>query len=315
VDERERLTTFSVSNFGAGRFEDATAFEEDRGNTAGYAQVLLAPGQRIDVQGGLRFDHNEVFGDFTTWRLGLVYRPVAGVRLFGSGGTAFRQPTFAEQFARTAFEVGNPELQPEESRSWEAGGELSLARVTLTATYFAQRFRDLIQYRAAPAGEPTYANIARARSDGVELGTRLLLRAGLSATADYTWLETEVQDDGGLGTTTYLEGEPLLRRPAHTLGLGLGWQAPHGGWYSVRVQRTGSRADVDFREFPAVRVDLAAYTLVDASAAIPLSLLGAVGEQFRLTLWGQNLFDADYESVIGFRGRGRTLMVGIRFSR
>jgi vitamin B12 transporter len=242
-----------------------------------------------------------------------VYRPVTGLRLFGSGGTAFRQPTFAEQFARTAFEVGNPDLNPEKTRSWEAGGELSLARVTFTATYFAQRFRDLIQFRSAPAGEPTYANIARARADGVELGTRLLLGRGLSATADYTWLETEVLDDGGLGTTTYREGEPLLRRPAHTVGMGLGWQAPRGGWYSVRLQRTGTRADVDFREFPAVRVDLDAYTLVDASAEIPLSLLGGAAEQFRLTLWGQNLFDAGYESVVGFPGRGRTLLVGLSF--
>ena len=65
--------------------------------------------------------------------------------------------------------------------------------------------------------------------------------------------------------------------------------------------------DADFREFPAERVTLDSYTLLDATAEVPLSLLlGTSAEPFRVTLWGQNLLDSDYESVVGFAGRGRT---------
>jgi vitamin B12 transporter len=314
VDERESLTTIATSNFGTGSFTEATEFEGDRGNTAGYAQLLAAPGSRLDLQSGLRFDHNEVFGDFTTWQGGIVFRPATSLRLFGSAGTGFRQPTFSEQFARTAFEVGNPDLVPERSTSWEAGAEVSMLsnRLTLTASYFAQSFRDLIQFRAAEPEQPTYANIARARADGIETGARFWLGHGVALSADYTWLDTEVEDDGGLGTTTYQVGEALLRRPPHSLGIGLGWRTSDHGWYNLRLQYTGDRDDVDFREFPAERVTLEGYTLLDATAEVPLSLmLGASAAPFRVALWGQNLLDSDYESVVGFAGRGRTLLVGI----
>ena len=318
VDERERVTNRSVSNFGTGSFTDLTEFEEDRGNTAWYTQLLAAAGSRVDLQGGLRFDHNEVFGDFTTWRVGVVVRPASNLRLFGSGGTGFRQPTFSEQFARTAFEVGNPDLVPERSTSWEAGAEVTVLsnRLTLTASYFAQGFRDLIQFRAAEPEQPTYANIAEARADGIETGARFRLGHGVTLSAEYTWLDTEVEDDGGLGTTTYQVGAALLRRPPHSLGLGLGWQTARHGWYNLRLQYTGDRDDVDFREFPAERVTLEAYTLLDASAELPLSLLlGSGAEGFRLTLWGQNLLDTDYESVVGYAGRSRTVLVGVSLRR
>ena len=314
VDERESLTNRTVSNFGSGSVTDLTEFEEERGNTAGYAQLLAAAGTRVDLQGGLRLDHNEVFGDFTTWRAGLVVRPASSLRLFGSGGTGFRQPTFSEQFARTAFEVGNPDLVPERSTSWEAGAEVTALsnRLTLTASYFAQRFRDLIQFRAAAPEQPTYANIAKARADGVETGARFWLGHGVTLSADYTWLDTEVEDDGGLGTTTYQVGESLLRRPPHSLGIGLGWRTSDHGWYNLRLLYTGDRDDVDFREFPAERVTLEGYTLLDATAEVPLSLLlGAGADPFRVTLWGQNLLDSDYESVVGYAGRGLTLLVGV----
>ncbi|HEX9894107.1 MAG TPA: TonB-dependent receptor, partial [Gemmatimonadales bacterium] len=318
VDERERLSNLTRSNFGDGGFDDETEFERDRGNTALYAQALGALGTRVDVQGGLRYEDNQVFGDFTTWRLGLVLRPASALRLHGAGGSAFRQPTFAEQFANTPFEVGNPDLTPERATSWEAGAELALAerRVMVTATWFAQRFRGLIQYQAAASGLPNYFNVARARADGVELGAHFALSRSLSLNGRYTWLETEVQDDGGQGNTTYTEGEPLLRRPAHTAGIGLSWHPGTSGSYALQLQRTGDRVDVDFREFPAERVTLEGYTLLDASADVPLAALfggrASWARSLGLTLVGQNLLDANYQSVVGFRGRGRTLLLGAR---
>ena len=55
-------------------------------------------------------DENEAFGTFVTWRAGAAWRLRPATRVRASAGTAFKAPTFAENYAATPFEVGNPAL-------------------------------------------------------------------------------------------------------------------------------------------------------------------------------------------------------------
>lgn len=310
-------TSETTSDFGDGAFTDASGFDRDRGNTALYAQALARLGSKADLQAGLRWDDNDVFGTFTTWRLGLAVRPTDALKLHASAGTAFKEPTFSEQFADSPFEVGDPDLVPEQSRSWQAGAEVWFAgrRVTLSATYFAQRFTDMILYTSMAApGEPTYVNVAEASADGIETGLYLAVTGELALTARYTWLDTEVQDDGGGEDIAFVAGASLLRRPGSSAGIGLDWQPGLSGRYTLRIDRTGSREDADYRPFPAERVTLPGYTLVNLSADLPLAAVfrGGWATNIGVTAVGQNLLDEEYEPVVGFASRGRTLLLGAR---
>jgi vitamin B12 transporter len=62
----------------------------------------------------------------------------------------------------------------------------------------------------------------------------------------------------------------------------------------VRVQHVGARDDNDFSTFPATRTELSSYTLVD--------LLGSyeVSEEVRFFARVENLFDEEYQDVLGF---------------
>jgi outer membrane receptor protein involved in Fe transport len=53
---------------------------------------------------------------------------------------------------------------------------------------------------------------------------------------------------------------------------------------------------------------------VNASADFPLAAVigGNWATNIGITAVGQNLLDEDYESVVGFLGRGRTLLLGAR---
>ena len=314
--EDQHSTGRTTSDFGDGVFTETSEFERDRGNTAFYGQALARLGEKADVQAGIRFDDNDVFGNFTTWRLGVAVRPSQALKLHASAGSAFKQPTFSEQFADSPFEVGDPDLVPEESTSWQAGAEISFAarRVTLTATYFAQRFTNMILYSSAPPGEPTYVNVAEARADGIETGVYVALTGELGLKARYTWLDTKVERDGGGEDPTIQQGESLIRRPGSSAGIGLDWQPGLSGRYTLSFDYTGSRDDVDFRPFPSERVTLDGYTLVNASADFPLAAVigGNWATNIGITAVGQNLLDEDYESVVGFVGRGRTLLLGAR---
>ena len=128
-------------------------FDATRRNVGGYAQAVVDIGTRGLVSVGGRLDDNQRFGTHATYRLGAVYTLLPGLRARAAVGTTFKEPSLRENFAATPFEVGNPGLEPEQSRSWELGLEQALfaGRLSLAANYFDQRFRNLIQYNGGAA--------------------------------------------------------------------------------------------------------------------------------------------------------------------
>jgi len=324
--ERKWQESITRSNFG----DDAPA-PATRRSTGGYAQLLLAPVGDATVALGGRFEHNEQFGDFWTYRAAASTRLPQGTRLRASIGTAFREPTFLETEG-SGFVIGNRSLGPEHALSVDAGVEQTVGHATIGATWFANSFRDMIDYKYS-ATEPNYFNVARTRAAGLELEGRLDLPNGFHADAAFTHLSTRVVDPGTntAATATFAPGSRLLRRPARTLDAGAGYRA-RGNAVQVRALRVGAREDVyyppDFA--PAQRVSLAPYTRVDLSGEarlVPLSRRGGVA----LTLRIENLFDRRYTDAAGYnydfartdeasiqqtgyRGAARRLLTGLRVS-
>jgi vitamin B12 transporter len=311
--ESETQHSVTTSNFGFGIDESVGDFSADRSTRFGYGQLLATVRSDFDVQVGLRHDESDAFGGFTTMRAGVVWRPVAGWRVWSAAGTAFKAPLFSELFAQSAFEVGNPALQPERSRSYEAGVEWRGTVVGIAATAYHQNYRDLIQYVSAAPGDPTYANLGAARSRGLETTLTATLTRGVTLRGRWSWLSTSVTDSGVASTSTFAQGEPLLRRPAQSGGLLL-LLHQLGATGSVAVDWVGERDDVDFRDFPATRITLPSYGVVGASLTVPVLGTGRGGPGLELHLRAENLFDAAWDQVVGFEGRGRTVRVGGRLS-
>jgi vitamin B12 transporter len=309
--ERERAASRSDSDFGP--FE--TEIDASRDNWAGYLQLAAARAPAA-ASAGVRLDENERFGTFVTYRAGGSVALPAGFRLFGSVGSAFKAPLFFEQFGGT-FVIGNPDLEPERSTSWDAGLEQALVggRVRASATYFGQRFRDLIQYTFTPVtpGGPNYLNVAAADADGLELELRVVPARGLSLSGHYTYLTTEVTDAGTLPAddAAFRLGDRLLRRPAHTVAFQVAGAVGRVRAHSA-VRRVGARADADFAAFPAVRLTLPAHTVVDLGGEVEFPRLAAALPSLVLTARMENVFDERYQEVFGFPARGRVILVGGR---
>ena len=316
--EHERQVGRLTSNFGGGPFEEVQPpFDRSRHTWAPYAQATLRLPGGLGANAGLRIDENEAFGTFVTWRAGAAWRVRAGTRVRASAGTAFKAPTFAENYAATPFEVGNPALEPERSRSWEVGVEQGLAGevVTLSAAFFDQRFRNLIQYVFGAPGEPTYENLGAADARGVEAGAIVRPASGLTLSASYTRLRTRVSDAGASTSPGFAAGERLIRRPSHSGRIGVTWRAGTRATLSATTLFVGGRDDVDFSAFPALRVRLPAYRLVDLSADVAILEPARHGVGVAFTARLENALDESYDTVIGFPGRGRTLYAGGRVHR
>jgi len=310
--EHEHQTGSTSSNFGFGPSVEPDSFDRSRTTRAAYLQAAATVVQHVTLDGGVRLDHNSAFGNFVTGRGGVALR--AGdtkVRL--SAGNAFKAPTFSENFASSPFEVGNPALRPERTLSWDAGIEQLLPghRASVSATYFDQRFRNLIQYTPADPGEPTYANLAAATARGLELGGRVWWTGG-AVTAEYTWLRTRVTD-AGVGTSpVFLAGSTLIRRPAHSARLGLELRPVARVRTFANLLIVGRRDDVDFRPFPAERVTLPTVATIEMAADADLIAArgGRPGLGLRVRI--ENLLNRTYETIVGFPGRRRNLLVGVR---
>jgi vitamin B12 transporter len=310
--ESERSFNELLSQFG----NSTSSQESTRGSRGYYAQFQAVPLDGLAVNGGVRVDDNDTFGTFFTYRGGVTYRFVMGTRLRGAGGKAFKEPTFFENFANSAFVVGNPELEPERSTSWEVAAEQELfdGRALIGVTYFDQRFRDLVEYNPMPPnpGDPNYFNVAAADASGLEFEARA--RAGvIEFDGSYTRLHTEVTDagfDDGPGAA-FVAGERMLRRPTHAGSVGARYAAERAS-IGINFRHVGNRDDRDFSTYPTAPVVLESYTRVDLSTAWTFGSSEDRLPDLTVTLRVANLFDREYQEVFGFPARGRAVMVGGR---
>lgn len=310
--EHQRSFTESSSQFGTSSDQS----DNDRLNQAYYAHATSRH-QNIVLNGGARLEHNERFGTFATWQIGATWTPFKSeyTRLRGSAGRALKTPTFFENFA-TGFARGNPHLEPESSISWEFGIDRTLFEGVgeIGLTWFDQSFEDLIQFtftRPTPM-DPNYFNLAAASSRGLELQLDTQWRK-LSASATWTWLETEVTDSGfeeGPGAT-FIRGEALLRRPNHKANLHVAVNLNNHLDVYADLGVTGSRSDRNFSSFPAAAVTLPSFGLVSIGGRWEVFPSAQNSSPLVFDLRLENALDVEFQEIFGFQAPGRALQVGL----
>jgi vitamin B12 transporter len=313
--ESERQSGQTTSNFGGIATTPDTPFDRDRTTVGYYAQGVFDLASGLALNLNARVDHNSAFGTFFTYRAGAAYRFPSRTRVRASVGRGFKAPTFCEQFCDAPFVVGDSTLRPERSTSWEVGIEQGLAdgKVSAWATYFDQRFRDLVVYDGGvAAGDPNYRNGSAARARGLETGLTMFLGHGATASVSYTYLIAEATEDGGLPSASFARGERLIRRPAHSAALVLRARVFDRVTLGGSLAYVGRREDIDFNQFPSQRVELPAYALVDLAGEVEVlsPRYGRPGLSGLVRV--ENLFNQDYDQVVGFPGRRRGVFGGAK---
>lgn len=310
--EREQTRSTSESRFGSAP-ATAAAFAAHRTNEALYAQIIGTAGQHLTYTASGRVDDNGTYGTFTTGRASVAWQATAATSVRAAVGNAFKAPAFDETFSST-FTIGNPDLEPERTVSWELSAEQRVGgRALLSATYFDQRFRDLIQYvfgDESTAFRGTNDNLGAALARGWELEARAPRLGSFDVDASVTLLETRVTDAGTGAFGTFVNGERLLRRPARSAALNAGYRLTGASRIGAGLRFVGERDDRDFEK--EERVTLPAYALLDLSATLSLAPLSRALAPFTLTARVENALDRAYQTTFGFAAPGRTVLVGMR---
>lgn len=287
-DEREAVLAQSA-------FSDVDRKIESRA-VAGQYQLALF--DRVFLTAGARSDDNEQFEDSTSWRTTAAYlHEETATKLKASYGTGVKNPTVFELFGFTANFRGNPDLQPEEARGWDAGIEQALFgdRLNLEAVYFDQRIDELI----VGAGQTAVNLDGESRSRGLELAATAKLLPGLDLRAAFTIMRTSDPDGG-----------ELVRRPGETGSLNISYRfLEDRALVDLGVIHNGSQRDFAFDAmFNRFAVTLDSYTLVNLAGSYRLTE--------KLELFGrvENLLDEEYEEVFTYGAPGIAAYAGMRVS-
>ncbi|RMF71604.1 MAG: TonB-dependent receptor [Acidobacteria bacterium] len=292
-------------------FDLWSAFVQDDWSLAGGDLVL---------SGGLKLEHNEFSGLEPQPSIRLAWRLSDATFAWAATSRAVRTPSRGE--GRLTVDVailpGTPlptliraiqrgEVDSEKLTAWEIGARHTLgAGVSLDATLFYHRYRDLLSLLPTPGGLDARApvpvaeldfvwnNASRATVWGAELAARWSGPARCAWSASYTYLSSRVDDAfDATGGFVFFGQEDLS--PRHQVGVegscavAPAWQlAVAGRWVDSLDSSLASLSPL----YPVSRVP--------SYAEADLSVSWDSGRGTRLELAGRNLLHDDHLEFIDF---------------
>ena len=258
----------------------------------------------LTLAASARHDDNSEFDSAKTYRAEAIYQLTEAIRLRGAVGTAVKNPTFTERFGFYTNFIGNPNLIPEESTSWELGADQLImgGALTLSLTIFEAELENEIDgFVYDPATFAYTSNNINGTSErkGAELSAVGNISESMSLAAAYTYTDSTGDD-----------AVREVRRPRHIASLNLGWQAAHNLHLNTNIQFTGEQTDVYFPPFPEPSqvVALSNHTLVN------INLNYSATEKFEMYLKLENALNENYEEVFGYQTLGFGATLGLRYS-
>ncbi len=270
---------------------------------------------RLDSQGdwaasaAIRYDRNQDFDDAASWRISALKHLGNGIALHAAYGIGVKNPTFIERFGYFSNFIGNPDLLPESSRGWELGAAYTSNNGAFdgSLTWFNDRLLDEINgfvFDPAVGGFTAGNRPGVSRRRGLEAEARISLLQQLTLAGAYTYLRAREPD-----STDAMIHE--LRRPRHSGNLNVHYQfADPAIGINLNLAYTGEQPDIFYPPWPnpSRRVSLDSFLLASLTASWQAT------SRVRWHVRAENLGDAGFEEVYGFRGPGRSIHLGVQLS-
>lgn len=276
--------------------------ETDRWLGALFAEVDWTMSEKLSLTTGLRYNRDEFFGGHLSPRVYGVYRHTPEWTLKGGVSTGYRQPTLAQSTEGVgsgtggsgspaphsrALSIGNPDLKPESSTSFELGAAFAAADGKLNSSlmFFHTDFKDKIAEDryctspnaansndmanwACPYGNntyyflSTYQNIDKAEMQGIEATLDYMLTSSVKVSSNYTFTRSEQK-------TGKFAGNPLNKQPKHMLNALVDWRVNPklSAWGQANYRSKTS----DFLSRTSMAEGTPGYTLFDMGVVYQLT--------------------------------------------
>jgi iron complex outermembrane receptor protein len=294
----------------------------DRGNhtldqVAAFAMLNQTFGNSFYLNPAMRVQWNEQSGWELIPQLNLSYK-LPKWQLRGSAGKTTRDADFTERFNNynkpfvAGGSIGNPDLKPEHSFSYEAGADFfGIRNMRISATFFQRNFSDLIDFVTTPYAQMprkvnlsptgTFAlarNIAKLTSTGLETDVQYSKKFSndqqLWITSGLTWIDTR----GANANSFYINSHAKFITNFN-IRYSVRWFAiSTNGLYKSRQQRTAQAINATIeKDYFVLNMQVQAFVY-----------------KRKLSLFTQldNVFDKQYSDLLGSKMSRRWLMGGFK---
>ncbi|WP_299260655.1 TonB-dependent siderophore receptor [uncultured Aquimarina sp.] len=260
-----------------------------------YVNLVYVSKFGLNVNAGARLNIHSAYGNHMVYNVNPSFTYTFGgnyIKALASYSTAYITPSLFQLFD-TAFFSGNPDLEPEESRTIEGGLEFSHEkRAILSIVYFNRNSENFITFD--PNTFVNFNSPNDIKVDGVEfefdakmLGDKFTLRG------NYTY-------------TNISRLENDIRIPEHTIQANIGYQLSGKTFTSLSYQYNGERTDTNFDPvtFEPTPVPLDSYGILDFYISHQLL------DNMTVFAAMNNITNEEYQEIFGFSTRGRNARIG-----
>ena len=270
------LTGVNTSSADVDSLIYGTLYDKTLKSTGYYLQHQYQTKQ-LNTQAGIRVEDDKQYGSHTVGQLAARLQIAPVTSIYANIGSAFRAPTGNQLYG---FQ-GNPDLNPEESVSYELGLDHQLYNsINVYASAYQTKIDDLI---AGVAGK--LQNINKAKLTGGELGLK--------------W-----QEDAWFASTEYAYVQPkndktdqdLLRRPRQSMTVTAGWNNGQFGISGSLVAKSHSK---DVADYPSTVLNttpgyvvgnLNTFWQLNSNARVFANIQNIGDTHFKTSYYGSNVY-------------------------
>ncbi len=223
--------------------ESKNTFKNENDSTGYYLQHQYQI-DALKTQAGIRVEDNQQFGTHTVGQMAARYSLTPASSIYANVGTAFRAPIVGQMITEPAWWGGNPDLEPEESVSYEIGFDHIIHPSLHMYGSLYQTQVDNVMVSGAMTNW-TFENMGGATFNGAELGLKWK-HDHLFANAEYAYIQAKNDE---------LDAD-LPNRPRQNFNLTLGWD---NGRYGTSASLVAKGKAKDTRDIPG-------YSSIDMNA-------------------------------------------------
>jgi vitamin B12 transporter len=265
-------------------------FDQNR-NTLDVNTELIYQARRLTATVGLGINKTENYDTVLSPRVGANFLLTRNTHLKGTWGKGFFIPSF---YALAEPVIGNPNLKPEFSNSFDVGIEQLLPRphVKISATYFYNSMKDLVDFDSTLF---LLVNRTSVLTQGFELASAYDITSRLQLSGQVSYLNWSLE-----GTT-----QPLRYVPHWRGGMNVDWRINSRLHTRVETLVLGPRFDY---QIPVPNIEtVGGYFLAN------LIVNYEVNDKLTANFRAENILNSNYHEYIGFPNPGIYVRAGVTY--
>lgn len=263
-----------------------------------YANVVLNTNSGFNINVGARLNNHSSYGSHIVYTVNPSFQfniAEANLKLMTSYSTAYITPTLFQLFSP---DYGYNDLKPEENQSFESGLTLNYKKIDFDLVYFYRQEQNFIDFTLL---DPSifafgYRNTAQDfYASGLETNLKIKLTNNITFSSNYTFTQVAATK---------------IRVPKHKINAHLSWEVKPQTHIGLDFNFTDKRTDsfFDLSTFSSSKVILKSYALINLQMNRSF-----INKRFNVYTQLTNIFNVDYQELVGFNTLGRNILVGFKF--